>query len=588
MVHRSDRWRRVRSLYHRRPAWIDTLLAGLVPGVLLGIQLAGLLLFLNSHLGLRPATLLPLALVYGGALGVLGLVLQLPWTARRPDRARRLLPWGVTAALLLAAVLDAAHASYYAYYLPPGINTRLLKAALVLATTALIAFYTALLHTLHRRRYGLRSRLGFVLIALASLYVVVERLQSYEAQPDPSRLAAVSGERPALHLAVVALEGATLDAILPLAEQGRVPFLATMLRQGSAGRLETFDPNRREPLWTSLVTGKLPYRHGIVATRTWPAPLLGEEARLRLLPAGIAFESWGTLGLTPRPVERGQLRSLTLPQVLSRLGAPAASIGWPLTTPAPAGLAFSVSEAFFGQPRSRRHGARPIDVAERAQLFEISPDELAPLVEERFGAAAPPVVPLALSEDLWRQSLALYLLEQNPQVSAHFIALPGLGQVSLETFGGYAQVQFEGGGSAAARRAHEVLAAYYGTIDQYLAAIWEALPEPRLLVVVSPSGAEPLGALGRLLWRAPREHGTLSAGEDGVLLMLGEDVRPGVRLSGGQLVDVVPTLLYAFGYPIAKDLDGKVLTAAFEPRRIARQPLTVVPTYDVLPPRESD
>ena len=42
------------------------------------------------------------------------------------------------------------------------------------------------------------------------------------------------------------------------------------------------------------------------------------------------------------------------------------------------------------------------------------------------------------------------------------------------------------------------------------------------------------------------------------------------------------TLLYSVGLPIARDLDGRVLTAAFESAFLARQPLTFVPSYETL------
>ena len=57
----------------------------------------------------------------------------------------------LTVALAGSALLDWTHASYYAYYLPPGINERLIKTALWLSLGALISFYTALLHALHHR-----------------------------------------------------------------------------------------------------------------------------------------------------------------------------------------------------------------------------------------------------------------------------------------------------------------------------------------------------------------------------------------------------------------------------------------------------
>jgi arylsulfatase A-like enzyme len=51
-----------------------------------------------------------------------------------------------------------------------------------------------------------------------------------------------------------------------------------------------------------------------------------------------------------------------------------------------------------------------------------------------------------------------------------------------------------------------------------------------------------------------------------------------------RLVDVAPTLLYALGLPVARDLDGRVLTGAFEASFLARRPLAFFPSYEALAP----
>ncbi|HKH48827.1 MAG TPA: hypothetical protein VKM72_29525, partial [Thermoanaerobaculia bacterium] len=152
----------------RRPGWLYVLAGGLAPGALAGAQLAGLIFFLNPALPFQPVPVLRGILIYGGLAGLASLLLHLPFTWGQPLRARRWLPWALTLSLLFAAVLDSTHASYYAWYLPSGINDRLIRTSLWLALAALIFFYTALLHTLHRRRYGIRSRAGLTLLALVS------------------------------------------------------------------------------------------------------------------------------------------------------------------------------------------------------------------------------------------------------------------------------------------------------------------------------------------------------------------------------------------------------------------------------------
>ncbi|HEV7785537.1 MAG TPA: alkaline phosphatase family protein, partial [Thermoanaerobaculia bacterium] len=308
------------DLYRLTRRWLAILGSGFAPGALTGIHLAGLIFFLNPGLPFAVGPVLRGVAIYGTLLGLVSLALHVPFTRHHPRRALRALPWGLTAALSLSALLDWTHASYYAYYLPPGINDRLIKAALWLSLGALIAFYTALLHSLHRRRYGRRSRWGLTLVALLSIYAMVERREAFHPRPGPApRPAAVeSGQRPRLW--VVGVDSATLDAILPLAGQGRLPFLASVLQNGAYGRLESLSPARRDALWTTLATGKYPFKHGVTGQRPYPAGFLVPGGRLRLLPTGLSFRLWGTMGQAPLPVPAHPRETLALWEILPRLG----------------------------------------------------------------------------------------------------------------------------------------------------------------------------------------------------------------------------------------------------------------------------
>ena len=223
----------------------------------------------------------------------------------RPERLLSALPWGITAALALAAAAQWAHAALFAYYLPPGINVRLLKAATVVSVLTVLCFYTALLHSMQRRPYGWRSRARSRWSPLLSLLLTAERRRGVSASRASPPLELGMRARPArTNLAVVALEGATLDAILPLAEQGQLPFLvdaaaAGRLRRGS-GRSS---PPVRVAVWRSVATGAYPFRHGVVSDRTYDAPFLRPHRHLSLTPWGSGFARWARpLGVrTERP-----------------------------------------------------------------------------------------------------------------------------------------------------------------------------------------------------------------------------------------------------------------------------------------------
>ena len=61
-------------------------------------------------------------------------------------------------------------------------------------------------------------------------------------------------------------------------------------------------------------------------------------------------------------------------------------------------------------------------------------------------------------------------------------------------------------------------------------------------------------------------------------------MREGEFLGQARIVDVVPTLLYALGLPVAGDMDGRVLTGAFAPDFLATHPLSFLPSYEALTP----
>ena len=67
-----------------------------------------------------------------------------------------------------------------------------------------------------------------------------------------------------------------------------------------------------------------------------------------------------------------------------------------------------------------------------------------------------------------------------------------------------------------------------------------------------------------------------------MLLLYGEGIRPGSLVTGARLVDVAPTLIYGLGFPVSRELDGQVLTTAFDKSFLARNPVAFFPSYEGL------
>jgi arylsulfatase A-like enzyme len=60
---------------------------------------------------------------------------------------------------------------------------------------------------------------------------------------------------------------------------------------------------------------------------------------------------------------------------------------------------------------------------------------------------------------------------------------------------------------------------------------------------------------------------------DGVVILAGDGVKPGTALEGAGIVDLAPTILHAMGLQVPQDLDGRVLSEAFEDSSPAARPV---------------
>jgi len=561
------------------PPGLQIVAISLLPGVLAGVQMAGLLFFLNPDLPFATGPLFKAILIFGALWGLVSAAVLMPFTWGHVHRARRILPWSIVVVLAVSAFVDWFHASHLSFYMPPGINTRLIKAAVRLSVTALAGVYTALLHSPRGRPYGLRSQLLMALLVVTSIYIMVERREAFQplatATPRPSSVE----RQPRPTLWVIGLGGATLDALLPLVQEGRLPFFAELLERGAHARLSSYAPRRKAALWTSLATGKLPYRHGVLDDRTQQAAFLYPGAQLRLAPVGVDFTHWGMLGSRATIVDASSAEVLPVWQVLNRLGVNCGLIGWPLTDPVSDDASFAFSDRFF-DGQFGRTSAQPKELSERGTLFRPRPEEVETGLEEISLVSRS-----ALVQDQWRESLTGFLLDQGRDVKAFFLYLPGLEQVSAAYFGAYFSVQFEGRQDTETQQAAARLISYYEHLDQALEKLVGRERESTVVAIVSAYGFEAQGAWGRLLGRVLEENswrGTSGRAPDGVFLLSGRGVQPGAFLNPAELTDVIPTLLYSLGLPIARDLDGRVLTAAFSSGFLARQPLTFVPSYETL------
>jgi hypothetical protein len=560
-----------------RWAYLKRVLAGAI----FGLYVANLLYFLNPQVDITPARLAMVTIVYGLICGLLfGTIL---WGLRalrvkifpRPEGAGyRAHGFGfVVLAAFIAAALYWMHLEVFRIYLPVGAVRVLSKATNLITLTA---FVLLLLWFAERNAERTRSRAIFiagVLIIAVSSFGLYQRRDSYRTIKQGvvvANIGTIAGQRPVI---VVAIRNLPYDWILTLTGEGGLPFFEQARARGYFTRLEPFPTMSPKALWASVATGKKPFRHGVTGKFSYRTPLNGADPaeRFLIVPGGIGFRAWG---LIP-PVVRVSSHlpsgdALPFWALFERLGLHAAVFGWPWSEPG--GASRMVTDRFFERSAKKTTEVMPAGFAGEAEGLEQRPTEAATQRFNGTGKAKERIVD-GLSADLTAVALA-----RNAAQSRQF-------PLVVCTLGGYETAQ---------RAAHifnnelpprstvkgEVLRAYAEQIDAMLAGLARDFPD-HTLVVVSPSGpvppalpATPYAVLLDLV--LPPDP----SADDGFVLIAGPGVAHAENPQPAQAADVVPTLLYAAGLPVGRDMDGIVLNAAFSEETLRANALKVVQTYE--------
>ena len=514
-------------------------------GAIFGGYMAHLLYFLNPQIEIGPVRLVMITAIYALIGGVLfGTALWLLRTVRvrlfgEPQSGSDGFGFIVAAALITAALYWIHLSVFHDGLLPIGAVRMLAKSTNLITATA---FALLLLWFLARsRKTQTVFAMGVALIAVSAFFLY-QRRDRYRPEQQTvvvANVGTIARERPVI---VLAVRNLPYDWILTLTGEGALPLFDQARKSGYFTRLEPFPTLNPSALWASLATGKLPFRHGVTGRFAYRTAVNSSDAadRFLIVPNGIGFRVWG---LIP-PVERisAQLPSgdaLPVWALFQRVGLRAAVIDWPGTQASAPGTApqSAVLQRFNGAGAARDrivHGLSA-DLTVAARIGASAADRNNALV---IGA-------LNGFEEAQR---AVHIFTNDlPQRSA----MKG-----------------------------EVLRAYAEQIDRIIGSIAQEFPD-HLIVVVSPSGPvpQPIAATPYALvrdWFASVDPGA----DDGFVLIAGRGVAHPERPESAAPEDLVPTVLYAAGLPVGRDMDGRVLTGAFTDEQLRRNPLSLVQTYE--------
>jgi predicted AlkP superfamily phosphohydrolase/phosphomutase len=425
-----------------------------------------------------------------------------------------------------------------------------------------------------------RGSWALLAVALGMTAVVSwQRLSSREPRTAEADAAAEHQEQKRTTL-LVAVDGMSWTAVLPMVRKGELPHIARLMDEGSYGVLHSLRSYRKKVdrwgywspvVWTSVATGVRPPRHGIT---DFVNP---ETGHLAASTDRRAAAFWNLFSAFDR-----------------RVGV----VGWWATWPAEPVSGYVVSSS--SGLRGRRSGkptrsglTYPEELSRQLGLLDEGPASVTEWVNrEIFPFDRYPVLDRekldTLYTVLWQDRLYLdatrYLIEQRDPVDLYAVYFEGVDALSHHFWKAYVDpgeadvVTLPQGFTEHSK----IVPAYYRIVDSYLGKLLDVLPDDVTVLIVSDHGFQ-LDSDNR----TGADHSPY-----GVLIGRGEGIAQGRSLNLDPLgslrealseptgvLDVLPTLMYLHGLPIAKDLDGHVLGSLFSRRYLKTHPALQVDSY---------
>jgi tetratricopeptide (TPR) repeat protein len=338
-----------------------------------------------------------------------------------------------------------------------------------------------------------------------------------------------------------------------------MPNLAKLIDRGVRGNITTLSPMLSPMLWTSIATGKLGDKHGILGF-TEP-------------------DGQGAI----RPVSSTSRRHKALWNVLSQCGLKSSVVGWFASHPAEP-IKGCVFTDRFQQTIGNKAAAFPLDAhaVHPPELLSVAADlqiDPAELTDAQVGPFVPALysvddtkdrrvaaVAKVLAEATTIHNAATYLAEHEPSdlLAVYYDAIDHMGHGFME----YHPPRMDHVSEADAAIYGHVMTGIYQFHDLMLGRLLQLAGEETTVILLSDHGFHS-GAGRPPMYPDPSDPGKLiGPGADplawhrrqGIFVAAGPNLKKDELVHGVSLLDVMPTVLMLLGLPIPGDIDGRPLT----------------------------
>jgi predicted AlkP superfamily phosphohydrolase/phosphomutase/tetratricopeptide (TPR) repeat protein len=374
---------------------------------------------------------------------------------------------------------------------------------------------------------------------------------------------------------LIGWDAADWKVIRPLLEAGKMPALNSLIERGTMGDLMTLHPVLSPMIWTSIATGKRPFKHGI-AGFTEPNPA-GE---------GI------------RPVTSLSRKVKALWNILGQNGLRSNVIGWWPSHPAePINGVMVSNQVQRALPTPDRWpmlpgAVHPERLTETIADLRVHPGNLLPDQILAFVPKYPTIdlekdrrvfsVAKVLAENCAIHNAATYLIDAEPW---DFMAVyyDGIDHFS-HGFMKYHPPRQDWISEEDFELYKDVVTSAYIFHDMMLQRLLmsPAVGEDTAIIVISDHGFHPDHLRPKSIPDEPAGP-AVEHREHGVFIACGPGIKVDELIHGATVIDIAPTILTLFGLPVGADMDGTPLMGMFDEAAAAASSPPSIPSWEDVP-----
>ena len=362
------------------------------------------------------------------------------------------------------------------------------------------------------------------------------------------------GKRLAKKVLLIGWDAADWKVINPLMDAGHMPTLEKLVNGGVIGNLATLDPPLSPMLWTSISTGKRPYKHGIHGF-TEPDPS-GKGVRPSFITSRKVKAVWNifnqhnmkshVVGWWPsHPAEpiNGTMVSNFYQRASKPINEP-----WPM---APGTVHPESQEEIFKSLRvhpAELTAAHILPFIPKASEIDQEKDKRLQTLSKILADAATVhnAATYIMENEEW-DFMAVYhdAIDHfcHGFMKYHPPQLPGIDDKKFELY-------------------KDVVISGYKFHDMMLERMLELAGDDVTVMLISDHGFHPDHLRPLALPKEPAAP-ALEHSPYGIVVLNGPNIKKDERIYGAGILDVTPTLLTMYGLPVAKDMDGNVMINAF-------------------------